>query len=589
MRQEIIQLREKMKEQGVDFYLVPTTDFHGSEYVHEYFKCREFLSGFTGSAGTLLVGINGAWLWTDGRYFLQAGMQLENSGIQLMKMGEPEVPTIEEHLEAVMEPGSVLGFDGRVVDSTMGQMYEEKYEIKWDLDLAGEIWNDRPQIIPSEIYALPPEVTGETAAQKLKRVRSYMHDNEVEYHLITNLEDIAWLFNLRGSDVLHTPVFYAYALISQDFAFLYLMNEDFKGGDLHDVDVRPYAQVFDDLKRLPRGSILLNEDIVSYALIRSIPSNIKTVNGINPCEIMKALKNDKEIQSTRNAHLKDGVAMVDFIHWLKSTMKFTSLLGVPGLGAGIDTGMTEIAASDYLEICRRRQEGFIDLSFDTICGYGPDGAIVHYSATSESDRELKAEGFLLVDSGAHYRDGTTDITRTLALGVLTEKMKEDYTAVLKAHIAVALAEFAPGIKGVKIDEIARRPLAERGMDYNHGTGHGVGHLLSVHEGPQSISRRGERYGFFEGMITSNEPGYYLEGEYGIRLENEVLCVRKPNGMLGFETITFCPFEREAIVKEMLTDAELTWLNDYHAQVYDKLSPLLDENLRKWLAEACAEI
>ncbi|MDO4395605.1 MAG: aminopeptidase P family protein [Clostridia bacterium] len=584
MRQEIVQLREKMREHGIDFYLVPTTDYHGSEYVNEYFNCREFLSGFTGSAGTLLVGMDDAWLWTDGRYFLQAGIQLENSGVQLMKMGEPRVPKIEEHLAKVMKPGMVIGFDGRIVDYKTGRDMEEKYTVKWDLDLVDEIWENRPQIVPTEIYQLPHKVTGETSEQKLKRIRSYMKDNGVDYHLVTSLEDIAWTFNLRGSDVDHTPVFYAYALISADYAFLYTMNEEINGELPEDVVQRPYFQVFDDLSKLPRGGILLNEELASFALAKSINPNIKIVNGMNPAEIMKALKNSYEIESTRNAHIKDGVAMVNFIHWLKTTMKFTDMLGDNGVGA--NTGMTEIAASDYLEACRRKQEGFMDLSFDTISGYGPNGAIVHYTATPESDRELKPEGFLLVDSGAHYEDGSTDITRTIALGVLTDKMKEDYTTVLRGHIDLATAEFAPGTLGSEIDKIARKPLQERGLDYNHGTGHGVGHLLSIHEGPQCLSPRGAGYGVYEGMITSNEPGVYLEGEYGIRLENETLCYRKDNGMLGFETITFCPFEREAIVKEMMTEEELAWLNNYHSQVYQKLSPFLDESLKGWWGAAC---
>ena len=589
MRQEILKLREKMKEQGVDFYIVPTTDYHGSEYVHEFFHCREFLSGFTGSAGDLLVGMDDAWLWTDGRYFIQAAMQLEGSGIKLMKYGEPGVPTLDEHLKEVVGQDKVVGFDGRVINCAVGRDLEANFNIRWNLDLVNGVWENRPQITPSEIYSLQMEVTGESSEQKLRRIRNYMKDNEVDYHLITSLEDIAWLFNLRGSDVKHTPVFYAYALISMDFTFLYLMNENFTGDIPEEVMIRPYSQVFEDLSKLPRGTIMVNEDLASYAIVKSVSSNVEVFNAINPSEIMKALKNDKEVESTRIAHLKDGAAMVEFIHWLKTTMKFTSMLGIPGMGVGIDTGMTEIAASDYLEVCRRRQEGFMDLSFDTISGYGPNGAIVHYCATPETDRELKAEGFLLVDSGAHYKEGTTDITRTIALGVLTDRMKEDYTTVLKAHIAVARAEFAPGTMGAEIDKLARKPLLERKMNYNHGTGHGVGHLLSVHEGPQSISPRGSKYGFYEGMITSNEPGYYLEGEYGIRLENEVLCIRKPDGMLGFESITFCPFEREAILKEMLTEDELAWINDYHWQVYDKLSPMLDENLRRWLAEACAEL
>lgn len=578
MRQQLVKLREKMQEYGISAYIIPTTDFHGSEYVNDYFKCREYVSGFTGSAGTLLVTAEDAWLWTDGRYFIQAAAQLEGSGIRLMKMGEPGVSTIEEQLEAVLKEDDILAFDGRVIDNAFGQAMEKKYNIRYDLDLAGEIWTDRPEITPSQIYPLPYETTGETYTSKLSRVRKFMASSGADYHLITSLEDIAWLFNLRGSDVTYTPVFFAFALISQDFAFLYLMNEDFDCSILDGVDVHPYFNVFSDLERLPRGCIMIDERLVSYSLVKAIPQKLEIINTPNPCELMKALKNDKEIACTRNAHIKDGVAMVEFIHWLKTTMKFMSVLG----NTGVASGMTEIAASDYLEICRRKQEGCNDLSFDTISGYGSNGAIVHYSATPETDKELAPEGFLLVDSGGQYSDGTTDITRTIALGPLTDKMKEDYTTVLRGHIDLAMAEFTPATRGAELDAIARKPLLERGMNYNHGTGHGVGHLLGVHEGPQTISPRGTDCTLSPGMITSNEPGFYLEGEYGIRLENEVLCVALPSGMYGFETLTFCPFDREAIVVDMLTEKELAWLNDYHAQVYKKLAPLLSEPVRQWL-------
>lgn len=578
MRYEIIKLREKMKEKKIDFYLVPTTDYHGSEYVHEYFQCRSFLSGFTGSAGTLLVGLDEAWLWTDGRYFIQAEMQLKESGIKLMKMNEPGVPTLEEHLDQVMNEDSVLGFDGKVIDCSTGFDFEKKHNIVWNIDLVDEIWNNRPKIIPSEIYKLPQSVTGESSFEKLKRIRNYMNDKSVDYHLITCLEDIAWLFNMRGSDVKYTPVFYAYALIGKKFAFLYLMNEECNDIDLNDVQVRPYNQIFNDLKELDAGSLLLDQSLASYALAKTIPSDIKIIDGINPCEIMKSQKNDKEVSSTRNAHIKDGVAMVKFIYWLKNV-----------LHSPFRQEISEISASDYLEVCRREQAGFMDLSFETISGYGPNGAIVHYSATPETNKLLKPEGFLLVDSGAHYSDGSTDITRTISLGNLTQKMKEDYTTVLRGHIALAKAEFEEGTLGVELDKLARKPLQERGLDYNHGTGHGVGHLLSIHEGPQYISPRGDKYGFYEGMITSNEPGYYLEGEYGIRLENETICVKKDNKLLGFETITFCPFDRESINREMLTEDEIEWLNIYHSQVYKKLSPYLDDDIKIWLKQSCEPI
>lgn len=574
MRQQLTDLRTRMKEAGVSAYVIPTTDFHGSEYVNDYFKCRKFISGFTGSAGTLAVTEKEAFLWTDGRYFLQAADQLNSSGIGLMKSGQPGVPSITEYLADSLSSSDVIGFDGRVLDYTFGCELEKIAKVNYGLDLAGDIWKDRPALRPGRIYALPESVTGESADSRLKRVRSSMKQKGAGYHLITSLEDIAWLLNLRGSDVENTPVFFSFALITPDSAYLYVMDETLKHAD--GWEIRPYFQIFEDISRLPEGVILLDESIVSYALIKNLPENVKIINESNPAELMKSLKNDTELACTQNAHLKDGAAMANFICWLKQNI-------------GKET-ITEISAADRLEAFRREQDGCYDLSFSTIAGYMENGAVIHYSATEETNKTLMAEGFFLVDSGGQYNDGTTDITRTIALGPLTEEMKRHYTAVLRSHIRLATAVFPPGTTGKELDELTRQPLKELGLDYNHGTGHGVGHLLSVHEGPHSISQKsGSQLPVYPGSVTSDEPGVYFDGKYGIRLENEIQCVELPQGALGFIPITYCPFERDAILPGLLTPDELSWLNNYHRDVCEKIAPRVSAETAAWLEEATSPI
>lgn len=561
MRKQLTDLRQIMAARNIDACLVPTTDFHNSEYVNDYFKSREFISGFTGSAGTLVVTSKEAKLWTDGRYFLQAAAELNDTGIDLMKMGQPDVPSLTEWLTSALDDEDVLAFDGRLISSTFGAELASKFQVIYDADLPGEIWPDRPQIHPAKIYALTEDVTGESASSKLSRVRQFMSSKKADYHLLTQLEDIAWLYNLRGDDIPHTPVFFAFALITAEEDRLYVLDESYEGG-------LPYLQIFEDLSKLPAGTMLLNEEAVSFALRKAIPAEISIIDHENPCTLMKALKNPVEIQATKKAHLKDGAAMAAFLCWLKNPPDKTRL--------------TEISAADYLADCRAKQTGYHDLSFATISGYAGNGAIVHYDPTPETDKALQPSGFLLVDSGGQYEDGTTDITRTIALGPLTEEMKQHYTAVLKGHIALARAKFTAGTTGADLDQLARKPLQELGLDYNHGTGHGVGHLLSVHEGPQTISPRGTKYAIQPGMICSNEPGVYIAGSHGIRLENEILCVEDHLGRLGFETITLCPFDRDAIDADRLTKAERDWINAYHAEVYEKVAPHVSEQTRSWL-------
>lgn len=560
MTKQLEELRVQMKKRNIDIYIVPTTDYHGSEYVNDYFKCREYLSGFTGSAGTLAVTQDTAALWTDGRYFLQAEAELSGSGIELMREGMKGVPTLEEYIEALCRQKRLtIGFDGRVISAGQGSSFEAMADIVWDTDLAGEVWKDRPEIEPSHIYELDISVTGETCRSKLARVRSKMGDSD--FLLVTRLEQIAWLYNLRGDDVEHTPVFFAFALIGNDTDTLYVMDDSFKRQN-----TRPYMQIFDDLKSLRGCSISFEKSAASYALVRCLHSSVDITDEANPIELMKAVKNDTEIACTRNAHIRDGAAMVKFLYWLKNNAESRYI--------------TEISAADYLEECRR-QQGAYDLSFDTIAGYEEHGAIIHYQATEQTDVQIKPEGFLLVDSGGQYRDGTTDITRTIALRPVTCDRRYAYTAVLKSNIRLAAAKFGYETTGAELDVIARKPLIDRGFDFNHGTGHGVGHMLSVHEGPNTISRRGDKCCMAPGMITSDEPGVYFAGEYGIRLENEILCKEDKNG-LCFETITLCPFDREAIDVNMLEDDELEFLNRYHGRVYDILKDYLDENEAKWL-------
>jgi Xaa-Pro aminopeptidase len=438
---------------------------------------------------------------------------------------------------------------------------------------------------------------------KLAGVRADMKEKDADYHLITRLEEIAWLCNLRGRDVEKTPVFFAFALLSRTQDRFYVMDPSFGGlaGRAENsvaegaeqpltsagshatacpdnaeraeegILVLPYLQIFQDLEKLPGGKILLDETVVSYSLLQAIPQGVTVINDVDPAENRKAIKNPTEIASTRRAHVKDGVAMVEFLCWLKE--------------AAWKTQVTELSAARYLDDCRRRQTGCYDLSFVTISGYMENGAIVHYDVTPETDKTLRREGFLLVDSGGQYEEGTTDITRTIVLGSLTQTMKEHYTLVMKSHIALATAKFTKGTTGAELDKIARKPLMEAGLNYNHGTGHGVGHLLSVHEGPCTISPRGGKSLILPGMILSDEPGVYLEGQYGIRLENEVLCVEEADGMLGFEPMTWCPWEREALLKEMLTAEEICWIDDYHRRVYQTLEAHLTEPQRTWLREA----
>lgn len=588
MREELCRLRGRMQEESVDAYLIMTDDFHGSEYVGDYFKSREYISGFTGSAGTLLVRKDCAGLWTDGRYFLQAETQLAGSGITLFRSGQPGVPDLEDYLAEQLADGQTLGFDGRCVMAGYARKLRERLEqkgvrIRNDLDLVGDIWPDRPALSKEPVWPLAERYAGIGVKDKLAEVRQILHKKKADWFLLASLEDICWLLNVRGNDVACTPVVLSYLMMSRDQVFWYVQREAVPEpvqADLQEAGVvlREYGQIYEDVSRLPGGvRLLCDENHVNDALISRIAPDVVVVDGENPTLLLKAVKNPVEVANEKAAHIKDGIAVTRFIYWLKTRVGREEI--------------TEMNAASRLEMFRREQEDYLEPSFYPILAYGPHGAIVHYSADETSDVPLEPEGFLLADTGGHYMEGTTDITRTIALGPLTEEQKEMYTTVLKAHIRLADAVFLQGAAGVSLDVLARTPLWERGLDYNHGTGHGVGYLLSVHEGPNSFrfrpsAVRGGDHVMKEGMITSDEPGIYLEGKFGVRLENLLVCAAKQTNsygtFLGFEPLTMVPFDRDAILWDALSEKELRWLAAYHQKVYESLAPHLSEEERQWL-------
>lgn len=596
-------LRQKMEENGIDAYLVPTDDFHGSEYVGDYFKCRMFLTGFTGSAGTALVTMDGAWLWTDGRYFLQAQEELKDSTVSLMKAGEDGVPTIEQFVAERLGEGDVLGFDGRSMTAGKGDRFERILKKNGagvmvskngsPLDLAGEIWKDRPALSCEKVWSLDIGYSGKTRTDKLKELRASMEEKKCGYHILTSIDDIAWLLNLRGSDIACNPVFLSYLIVTPDNVLLFAQAEAFDEEIIRSLEddgvfLKGYNDIYSYVNAIPEKTrVLLDSSLVNYTIWTSLGHVIR-VDSQNPTMLAKAVKNPVEMKHMREAHIKDGVAVTRFMYWLKKRM------------ASYDPAYpeTELSAADILLAFRREQDHFLDLSFETIAAYGPHGAVIHYSPTPDTDIPLEAKSFLLVDSGGQYLEGTTDITRTFACGPLTEEEKEYYTRVLKGNLNLASAVFRYGATGTTFDYLARSPLWEIGKDYNHGTGHGVGFLLNVHEAPNSFSYKpmqGRRTPcvFEEGMVTSDEPGFYLEGRFGVRCENLLLCVEAEKNEYGrfmkFETLTMVPWDLDAVVPDLLTEREKCLLNEYHAQVWEKISPYLEGDEKEWLKEAVRAI
>lgn len=588
--ERLAQLRREMAQRGMDGYVVVTDDFHGSEYVGDFFKARAYLSGFTGSAGTLVVLPDRAALWTDGRYFLQAAEQLTGSTIELMRMGQPGVPVIGAFLAQHLPEGGVLGFDGRTVSSSFAGTLEKALEAKHirfagGEDLVDAVWPDRPALSDRPVWELAG--CGLSREEKLARLREKMAAEDAAYLLLTSLTEIAWTLNLRGGDVACTPVFLSFLLIGREDAQLCIQPQAVPadiGGKLAacGVTVRPYGEVYDMLRALPAGTrVMADSATANYRIMESL-SHAEVLDQPSPAVLMKACKTSEETEGFRAAHVKDGAALCRFLYWLKTRIG--------------EEPMTELSAAARLAAFRAEQPDFLDLSFDTIAGYGPHGAIVHYDPTPETDVPLHPEGLLLVDSGAHYRQGTTDVTRTIALGPVTQEEKRMFTLVLKGHLALAAARFPHGVTGENLDVLARLPLWEQGLDYNHGTGHGVGFILSVHEGPQSFRWRstdGRRITLEEGMVISNEPGYYEAGKFGIRHENLVLVrtgeTTDYGQFLYLEPLTMAPFDRDAIDVSLLTEAELAQLNDYHRLVYDTVAPLLSAEEQAWLAAATAPL
>lgn len=587
-------LREQMRRRKLAAYIVPTEDFHSSEYVGDYFKAREYLSGFTGSAGTLLVEPERAALWTDGRYFLQAQEQLAGSRITLMKSGQPGVPTLADYLGERLSEGDAVGFDGRCVTGAFVEKLKEKTADKQiafygDEDLAGLVWQERPSLSAEPVWELSADYAGLSREEKFAKVREKMDKAQADAFLTTDLSEIAWLLNLRGGDVRNTPVFLAYMLITESRAVLCAQERAFSEKIREKlacagVSLCPYESIEEQLASLSSGSRLLTDERkANYSLLQAIPAGVERLNAESPIEILKAVKTPREIDHIRKAHVKDGVAVTKFIRWLKTRVGKEKI--------------TEISAAKKLEEFRSEQEGYLGPSFDPIMAYGSHGAIVHYEATPETDVQIAPKGLCLADTGGHYSDGTTDITRTIVLGEVTAEERKAFTLVLKGHLRLGAAKFLQGVCGQNLDVLAREPLWQEGLDYNHGTGHGVGYLLSVHEGPQNfrwrIAKEVSCVPLEEGMILSNEPGLYMTGKFGVRHENLVLVRTGERNDFGqfmyLEPLTMVPFDRDAIDVNLMSGEEIGLLNAYHQRVYETLSPYLTEEEGAWLKKATAAL
>ena len=594
VRERLTALRNLMREKRIDAYLVPTDDFHGSEYVGDYFKCRRYITGFTGSAGTAVIMQDMAGLWTDGRYFIQAADQLKGSTIELFKSGEPDVPTVHQFLAEKLQKGMCLGFDGRTVSAREAEELQELLQeknIKFSVneDLIGAIWTDRPALSCEPVMELGIQWAGESRADKTVKIRKLMRAQAADAFVLTSLDDIAWLLNIRGNDIHCCPVILSYLIMTANEIRLYANEKVFseeirKNLERDGVRIYPYDEVYSYAQTILSGSrILLSKANVNSRLVSNIPADAVILDEVNLTLLPKAVKNSTEMENERFAHIKDGVAVTKFIHWLKTNVEKETI--------------TELSAAEKLYQFRSEQEHFLGDSFDPIIAYGTHAAIVHYSATKETDIPLEAKGMVLADTGGHYLEGTTDITRTIVLGPVSNKEKKYFTAVLRGNLNLAAAKFKYGCTGLNFDYLARGPLWELGEDYNHGTGHGVGYLLNVHEGPNGFRWKNlpdhPAPVLEEGMLTSDEPGYYLEGEFGIRHENLVLCRKAEKTSFGqfmrFETLTMVPFDLEGIDPQQMSDHERKLLNDYHRKVYETITPYLNEDEKEWLKQATREI
>lgn len=581
------QLRSLMKDRKIDAYIVATSDPHQSEYLADYYKTREFISGFTGSAGTAVITLKEARLWTDSRYFIQAQKELASSEFELMKMGVEGYPTIIEYLDENIAEFGKIGFDGQCYSVTSYKDLSENMGSRVlvsDLDYISQIWTDRPELPKDKIWIHDDKYSGLNLKEKLEILREKMAENNCDYTFIGAPEDICYLLNIRGNDVDYNPVVLSYMLISEQKACLCIDDDKIDGSvreylENNDISVYSYEYIYTLLKNIPgKNRIYLDPSRTNVAIYDAINSNVKISQGINLTTYMKAVKTDTEIENIKKAYILDGVSLVKFFNWLEVGAKTGSL--------------NELVASNKLHDLRSEHESFIEDSFETIAGYKENAAIVHYAPSKTGSKTIRDEGMILVDSGGHYKEGTTDITRTLALGSLREDEKIDYTLVLKSFLSLFLAKFKNKTKGNRLDMIAKYPLWKAGKDFFHGTGHGVGFVLTVHEGPQAISERNEEE-FVENMTTSIEPGLYIENSHGIRIENEAYVKKAFDNEFGhfleFETLTYVPLDTRPIKTEMLTSEEIDWVNDYNRKCYELLSPFLEGNDLEYLKESCKEI
>ena len=577
INKRIEEARKVMKKYKVDAYIVTSSDYHQSEYIDDYFKGREYLSGFTGSAGVLVIFKDEAYLWTDGRYFIQAENQLKDSEVKLFKQGNLGVPTYKEYIISKLEENSKIGIDAKILlSSDVNEILsKKKYKIV-DFDLLEEIWDKRKKLPDGKIFILEDKYTGKTYKEKVKEIRTVLKEKRADYNIISSLDDIAWIYNFRGDDVQHNPVALSFTIISEKNSILYidknkLDDKTQKYFKDNKVEIKEYFEFFEDIKKL-KGNILVDFNKISYAIYEAISKNT-LINSMNPSTYLKAHKNETEITNTKEIHIQDGVAIVKFMYWLKNNYKKENI--------------TEFSAEEKINSLREKIEGYIDLSFSTISAFGKNAAMMHYSAPEKNSTKIE-DGVYLLDSGGTYLKGTTDITRTFFLGKVGKKEKTDNTLVLKGMLALSRAKFLFGATGTNLDILARQFLWNVGIDYKCGTGHGVGHILNVHEGPHGIRFQYNPQRLEVGMIVTNEPGAYIEGSHGIRIENELLvkefCETEHGKFLNFETITYAPIDLNGIVKTLLTKEEKNQLNEYHKEVYEKLSPYLNKKEKEFLKE-----
>lgn len=586
--ERIAKLRALMAEKGIDAYVVPTADFHQSEYVGEHFKARKYITGFSGSYGTAVICQDDAGLWTDGRYFFQATNELEGSGVRLMKMFVGDTPSVTEYLADKIPEGGKIGFDGRVLSMDEGKEYEDalspkNISIDYEEDLIDQIWEDRPPLSDKPAFFLEEKYSGESSAHKLERVRKIMKDNGATVHIIASLDDTGWLLNVRGDDIDFFPLLLSYSIVRMDGVDLYVdetklndrILEEFKKVN---VTLHPYNDIYEDIKKLDASETALIDPMkMNYALYKNIPCKI--AEAANPTILMKAMKNDVELENIKEAHIKDGIAITKFMYWIKTRYDKEDI--------------TELSSADKLTSLRADQEGYIRDSFEPLCAFADHAAMMHYSPSKETDVVLKEGAMFLNDTGGGYYEGSTDITRTFILGSIDQDMKKYFTAVVRAMMNLSRANFLYGCHGYNLDVLVRQPIWDLNIDFQCGSGHGVGYLGNVHEPPTGfrwyvVPSKNEHHQLEEGMVITDEPGIYEDGKFGIRIENEFIVrkgeLNKYGQFMHFETITFAPIDLDGIDPEEMTKSEREWLNNYHKDVYEKIGPHLTDEEREWLKE-----